>query len=525
MSFPRINPQTTANYRKLAQLAKAFSARRIVELFAQDAHRATKMSVATEALFLDYSKNLVPINIASEFIPLVQELGLESFMEACLSGEECNLTENRAVLHIALRDAREIFIRPQTQEFYQDIQATLTKMRAFVERVHSGEYLGYSQKPIRQIVNVGIGGSELGTKLVIKALESSASLAVDFISNIDISNLNEVWQRINPEETLFLVASKTYTTEETMTNAETLRRRMMALTGDFRLWQQQFIALTASSESAENWGISPENIFQFGEYIGGRYSLSSAIGLSIALSIGWENFTQLLMGMHEGDLHFFRSPWEKNIPFILAVLGYWYAEFFQHQVRGLFVYSHRLRHLVAYLQQLEMESNGKSCDRLGQAINYRTNPLLIGGVGTDVQHSFFQQIHQGTSLLSADFLTIASQTQEDFRHQSKLHAHFVAQTRALMLGQQSSDSFRNFQGNIPTNSLILSELNAFNLGFLIATCEHKVLVQGVLWNICSFDQFGVELGKVMSREILQNSAVNLDESSTLCWNYLSSKHR
>lgn len=525
MSFHTLNPQTTLSYSKLSKLANLMRSVRIEQLFAQDANRVEKMSVQTDFLFLDYSKNLAPAELATEFIAFAQELGLESFMESCLRGDNCNITEGRAVMHVALRDVHEFFLRAQTQTIYQNIQLTLQKMHSLVERVHKGEYLGYSHRKISRIVNIGIGGSELGPKLVISALDNLDSLPVDFISNIDSSNLNEAWNKIKPEETLFLVSSKTFSTEETLTNAETIRRRICKLTGDTHSWQQQFIAITANVKAAENWGILSENIFEFSEAVGGRYSLSGAIGLSIALSLGWENFANLLEGLHEGDLHFFRSPWEQNIPFILAIIGYWYGEFFHHQVRGLFVYSYRLRYFVDYLQQLEMESNGKSIDRLGQKINYLTNPLLIGGVGTNVQHSFFQQIHQGTSLLSADFLAIAFEKNQEQEHQNILHANFIAQTRALMLGDNHADPFRTFPGNIPTNSLILSELNAYNLGYLLAIYEHKVLVQGILWNICSYDQFGVELGKTMSREIMQNSKVNLDPSSKACLNYIFSKQR
>lgn len=519
MDFPTLNPKESVNYAKLAELANSMRGVRIAELFEQDQERATKMSVTTESLFLDYSKNLAPISLAMEFIPLAQELGLESFMEACLRGEKCNIFEQRAVLHLALRDSREIFIRPQTQEIYQDIQANLAKMQSLVEAVRSGEYRGFSGKKIARIVNVGIGGSDLGPRLVHAALRLPTSLPVDFISNIDISNLNEVWENIDPETTLFLIASKTFTTEESLTNASTLCQRFQAKIGDNTLWQKHFFALTANAKQAESWGILPENIFLFGEYIGGRFSLSGPIGLSVALSLGWQEFTDLLAGMHAADLHFFRSPWEQNIPFILAILGYWYSEFFLHQARGVFVYSHRLRYLVSYLQQLEMESNGKSVDRNGELINYLTNPLIIGGIGTDVQHSFFQQIHQGSQKLCADFIAVASQIDEDLLHQERLHANFLAQSRALMLGQKPPEPYRYFAGNIPSNTLIISRLNAYNLGYLLAVFEHKVMVQGVLWNICSYDQFGVELGKTMSREIL-NSQSELDASTLACLDFL-----
>lgn len=519
MAFPTLNPRHNPNYPQLARLADSVRQQRISELFTQDPKRVEKMSISQPALFLDYSKNLAPTSLASEFIPLVQSLGLESFMEACLCGENCNLFEQRAVLHVALRDCREIFIRPQTQQIYQDIQQNLANMRALVANVRTGNYRGYSGKKIARIVNIGIGGSELGPKLAYTALHTQDSLALDFVSNVDISNLNAVWARLDPETTLFLLASKSFNTQESLSNANSIRQRFQLYSQDNTAWQQHFFALTAKPSVAHSWGIRAEHIFPFGEYVGGRFSLASSIGLSLALSLGWEQFTQLLSGMHASDLHFFRSPWEQNIPFILAILGYWYTEFFAHQARGVFVYSYRLRHLLSYLQQLEMESHGKSVDRTGKLIDYPSNPLVIGGMGTDIQHAFFQQIHQGTTRLSADFICVARQADYDKEHQSKLHAHFLAQSRALMCGQQSSDAFRYFPGNIPSNSLILSELNPYNLGYLLATYEHKVMVQGVLWNLASYDQFGVELGKSMSQEILA-ATQGLDASTQACMDYL-----
>jgi len=485
----------------------------------------------------DFSTKLINDETFELLIKLAEETELKSSIDKMFSGDKINETEGRAVLHTALRDfsGKEIFV--DGQNIKPGIEKVLNQMKAFSERIISGEHKGFSGKEITDVVNIGIGGSDLGPVMVCSALKHfKTRLNVHFVSNVDGNHIAEVVKNLDPETTLFIIASKTFTTQETMTNAETAKNWFLK-SGKQEDVAKHFVALSTNIQSVKSFGIAEENIFEFWDWVGGRYSLWSAIGLSIALAVGYENFEQLLKGAHETDVHFQTADFKENIPVLMALLGIWYRNFFNSATYAILPYSQYLDRFPAYLQQGDMESNGKCVDRNGEFVDYETGPIIWGEPGTNGQHAFYQLIHQGTELIPADFIAYVKSCNPVSDHQEKLLANFFAQTEALAFGKTEEEviaefenqgkkeeeyqhlvNYKVFHGNTPTNSLLINELTPFSLGQLIALYEHKIFVQGVIWNVFSFDQFGVEIGKVLAGKVLSEleneEAVSSHDSST-----------
>ncbi|KAI0827001.1 glucose-6-phosphate isomerase [Trametes gibbosa] len=493
-------------------------------LFAQDPERFAKFSREYTSddpsvrILLDFSKNLITEPILATLLDLVREAQVETFRDKMFAGEHINTSEDRAVLHVALRNFDDFKI---SEAGVDEVDKVLAHIKEFTQAVRSGEWKGYTGKTINTIVNIGIGGSDLGPVMVTEALKSYAKrdLTAHFVSNIDGTHLAETVRECDPERTLFIIASKTFTTQETITNAESARDWFLATAKDKAHVAKHFVALSTNTKAVTAFGISEENMFQFWDWVGGRYSLWSAIGLSIALVIGYDNFEQLLRGAHAMDKHFKTAPLEQNLPVLLAVIGIWYNDFYGSQTQALLPYDQYLHKFADYFQQGDMESNGKSITKAGQRVNYQTGPIIWGAAGTNGQHSFYQLVHQGTKLIPADFLAPAT-THNPIAH-SKHHrillSNFFAQPEALAfgkteeevreeLGPNASDALvksKIFPGNRPSNSIIFPLLTPATLGSLIALYEHKIFTQGVVWGINSFDQMGVELGKVLAKNILK----------------------
>jgi len=503
-------------------------------LFQNNPNRGSEFSTTFGDFFFDYSKNRISEKTLELFQKAAKEIELKKQIDDLFSGEKINQTENRAVLHTALRDFTATNIDVDGKNIIPDIKQELSKMKDFCERVHSGIWKGYTGKTIKHIVNIGIGGSDLGPLMVTEALKSYKVKGIEshFVSNVDGSHLYQTLKKINPEETLFIVASKTFTTQETMTNAQSAKDWLIEKLVEKDSVSKHFIALSTNIEGVTNFGIDPENMFVFWNWVGGRYSLWSSIGLSIALNIGFDNFELLLKGAHEADNHFRTAPLSENIPFIMASLGVWYNNFFGADSHAVLPYDQYMHRFAAYLQQGDMESNGKSSDRNGKAVSYETGPVIWGEPGTNGQHAFYQLIHQGTKLIPADFIAFANSNNPISDHHPKLLSNFFAQPEALMNGKtkeevleelkQSGKSeneieslapFKVFEGNRPTNSFLIKELNPFNLGVLTAFYEHKIFVQGAMWNVYSYDQWGVELGKVLAKKILPELSSKADISN------------
>lgn len=515
--FPNVNPTSTPAWKKLEVHAEEIKKTHLRNLFNQDSERFNKFSLKTENLLFDYSKNL----ITTETIELLQELAkqckLDDARVAMFKGDLINKTENRAVLHTALRDftSKERFT--EGKNVLPDVMAVRNKMQAFCNKIHSGEWKGCNGKTIKYIVNIGIGGSDLGPQMVTEALKpyQHPQLTTYFVSNVDGSHIAETFKKINFDETLFLIASKTFTTQETMTNAHTAREWFLKSGGEEKDIRYHFAAISTNEEAVESFGIDKANMFEFWDWVGGRYSLWSAIGLSIALSIGYNNFEELLKGAHSADLHFQNNSFEKNIPVIMALIGVWYTNFFGVESEAILPYDQYLHRFAAYFQQGNMESNGKYIDRNGNRVNYSTGPIVWGEPGTNGQHAFYQLLHQGTMMIPADFIAPALSHNPIGDHHEKLLSNFFAQTEALMNGRTAEEvaalepntdeyirKYKVFEGNRPTNSFLLKKITPFSLGELVAFYEHKIFVQGVIWNIFSFDQWGVELGKKLANKIL-----------------------
>lgn len=505
------------------------------DLFAQEPQRFERFSIRFQPdsladdvdLLFDYSKNRVTERTMSLLFDLLRQADLATWIEAMFSGQKINNTEQRAVLHVALRNRSNRSILVDGEDVMPSVNAVLARMRTFSDAVRSGAWTGFSGKPITDIVNIGIGGSDLGPKMVTTALKpyAKADLRVHFVSNVDATDIAETLKLVQPETTLFLVASKTFTTQETMTNARTARAWLLDAAKDEAAVAKHFAALSTNAEGVAAFGIDTQNMFEFWDWVGGRYSLWSAIGLSIALYVGMDNFEALLAGAHAMDEHFRRAPLEENIPAIMAVLGIWYNNFFDAQTHAILPYDQYLAHFAAYFQQGDMESNGKSVTRAGDQSDYSTGPVIWGQPGTNGQHAFYQLIHQGTKLIPCDFLAAAQSHNPIGEHHAILVSNFLAQTEALMMGRrldeareevsglnQSDDQrtllaqAKTFGGNRPTNSLFYKKLTPAMLGALIALYEHKIFVQGVVWQINSYDQMGVELGKVLAKVILPELA-------------------
>jgi len=490
-------------------------------LFADDPGRFERFSLAVGPLFFDYSKNLVTTETVGLLIELARAAGVEDAARAMFSGLPINWTEHRSVLHVALRNRSNSPIEVDGVDVMPAVNAVLEKMHVFSDDVRSGRWSGATGKPIRTVINIGIGGSDLGPVMITEALGAfHDGPDVRFISNVDATDFVEKTRGLDPAETLFVVASKTFTTQETMTNAHTARRWLVGALGEVAV-TRHFVALSTNREAVTAFGIDPENIFEFWDWVGGRYSSWSAIGLTIAIAVGFDRFVELLEGGYEMDRHFVEAPFEENIPVLMAVLGVWYANFFDAQTHALLPYDQYLHRFPAYLQQGDMESNGKAVDRDGRRVGYTTGPIIWGEPGTNGQHAFFQLIHQGTRLIPCDFIGAANPAHPVGDHHAKLMANFFAQTEALMRGKtegevraeleargMSADEVdalaphKVFPGNRPSNTILLDRLTPRTLGMLIAAYEHKIFVQGVIWRINSFDQWGVELGKVLAKTVL-----------------------
>ncbi|EFD2685681.1 glucose-6-phosphate isomerase [Escherichia coli] len=518
-----INPTQTAAWQALQKHFDEMKDVTIADLFAKDGDRFSKFSATFgDQMLVDYSKNRITEETLAKLQDLAKECDLAGAIKSMFSGEKINRTENRAVLHVALRNRSNTPILVDGKDVMPEVNAVLEKMKTFSEAIISGEWKGYTGKAITDVVNIGIGGSDLGPYMVTEALRPYKNhLNMHFVSNVDGTHIAEVLKKVNPETTLFLVASKTFTTQETMTNAHSARDCFLKAAGDEKHVAKHFAALSTNAKAVGEFGIDTANMFEFWDWVGGRYSLWSAIGLSIVLSIGFDNFVELLSGAHAMDKHFSTTPAEKNLPVLLALIGIWYNNFFGAETEAILPYDQYMHRFAAYFQQGNMESNGKYVDRNGNVVDYQTGPIIWGEPGTNGQHAFYQLIHQGTKMVPCDFIAPAITHNPLSDHHQKLLSNFFAQTEALAFGKsrevveqeyrdQGKDPatlgyvvpFKVFEGNRPTNSILLREITPFSLGALIALYEHKIFTQGVILNIFTFDQWGVELGKQLANRIL-----------------------
>lgn len=537
--LPTINPTQTNAWKELENYFATFKGTQMKDMFAKDSQRAAKYSLQFEDIFVDFSKNLIDEKVMSLLLKLAEECGLKDAIEAEFTGEKINKTEKRSVLHIALRNRSNTPIYSDGKDVMPDVNRVLAQMKDFSEKIISGEWKGYTGKAIKSIVNIGIGGSDLGPLMVTEALKpyKKPNITSYFVSNIDGTHMAETLKKVDPETTLFIVASKTFTTLETMTNAQTAKDWFLKAAKDEKAVAKHFVALSTNAKAVSEFGIDTNNMFEFWDWVGGRYSLWSAIGLSIACNIGFENFQELLEGAHAMDKHFRNTDFSKNLPVILALIGIWYNNFYGAETEAILPYDQYMHRFSAYFQQGNMESNGKYVDRNGKEVSYQTGPILWGEPGTNGQHAFYQLIHQGTKMIPCDFMAPAISQNPIGDHHPKLLANFFAQPEALMMGktaeqvtaelkkQGKSDEdiamllpFMVFKGNIPTNSILFKKLTPRTLGSLIAMYEHKIFTQGIIWNIFSFDQWGVQLGKQLANVILpelkNNDAVSSHDSST-----------
>ena len=484
-------------------------------LFADDPQRGERMTVENEGIYLDYSKNRITDETMRLLVNLAKERGLQERIAAMFKGDKINITENRAVLHVALRAPRDERIIVDGVDVVPEVHAVLDKMAVFSEQVRSGQWHGYTGKPVRNIVNIGIGGSDLGPVMAYEALKhySKRDMTFRFISNVDGTDFEEATRDIGPEETLFIVSSKTFTTIETMTNAHSARSWILKALGNEEAVARHFVAVSTNTEKVVKFGIDKANMFGFWDWVGGRYSMDSAIGLSTMIAIGPENFRAMLSGFHSMDQHFCTAPFDKNMPVLMALLSVWYNNFFNAQTVAVLPYDQYLKRFPAYLQQLTMESNGKQVTLDGTVLNYQTGPIYLGEPGTNGQHSFYQLIHQGTKLIPCDFIGFCKTLNPLGNHHALLMANVFAQSEALAFGKTADEvraegtpdwlvPHRTFEGNRPSNTILAEKLDPETLGKLVALYEHSVFTQGVIWNIDSFDQWGVELGKVLANRII-----------------------
>lgn len=537
--LPTVNPTKTKAWKQLQKHAAQMENVSMRQLFAEDPKRADKLSLVKGDIHFDFAKNRINGDTLSLLINLAKETKVKEAISAMFSGKMINETEKRSVLHIALRNFGKTAIKSEGKDVMPDVRKVQNKMKAFCKSIHEGNHLGYTGKKIKSIVNIGIGGSDLGPLMVTEALKPYKIKDIEayFVSNIDGTHIVETLKKVNPETTLFLIASKTFTTQETMTNAHTAREWFLKKAKDEKHIVKHFVALSTNEVEVKKFGIDTKNMFEFWDWVGGRYSLWSAIGLSIALTIGYDNFEELLRGAYDTDEHFRKTPFEKNIPVIMALIGLWYTNFWAAESEAILPYDQYMHRFSAYFQQGNMESNGKSVNRNGKKVNYATGPIIWGEPGTNGQHAFYQLIHQGTPLIPCDFIAPAQSHNPTGDHHEKLLSNFFAQTEALMNGKTPAEvkaelkksgldnaainklmPFKVFDGNKPTNSFLIKKITPFTLGQLIAMYEHKIFVQGVIWNIFSFDQWGVELGKQLANKILpelkSDEAVTSHDSST-----------
>lgn len=529
---------TSKAYQYLSSHYIDIAPKHLKDLFAADPQRALKFSLQLDDILFDYSKNRIDDETIALLMQLARECKLAEAIDSFFSGELINETEHRAVLHTALRNQSDNTVLVEGQDVMPEIRRVLHQMKKFSESVISGSWKGYTGKAITDVVNVGIGGSDLGPVMVTEALKAYKNhLTMHFVSNIDGTDMVEALRGLNPETTLFLIASKTFTTQETMTNAHSAKDWLLADGAIEQDIAKHFVALSTNTEGVEAFGIDTANMFEFWDWVGGRYSLWSAIGLSISLSIGFDNFNELLAGAHAADVHFKETPFEENIPIVMGLLGIWYNNFFDAETHAILPYDQYMHRFPAYFQQGDMESNGKYVDRSGKKVDYQTGPIIWGEPGTNGQHAFYQLLHQGTKLIPCDFIAPAQSHNPIGNHHAILLSNFFAQTKALMNGKEEAQvidelkaagksdeeiemltPFKVFEGNRPTNSFLLKKITPRSLGTLIALYEHKIFTQGVIWNIFSFDQWGVELGKQLANEILPDlkdgQRVSYHDSST-----------
>ncbi|MAE71224.1 MAG: glucose-6-phosphate isomerase [Gemmatimonadetes bacterium] len=518
------DPSRSPAWRALATHHKNARSLKMNDLFDSDPRRFSRFSLRWREILFDYSKNRITHETLRLLLRLAEEAGLRESIDAMMRGDRINWTEDRAVLHTALRNRGKRGVRIDGADVMVDVHAVLDKMHSFSKRIRSGRWRGHTGKKIRTIVNIGIGGSDLGPLMISEALSPYAKTgpALRFVSNIDGSDFIEKSRDLDPEETLFVVSSKTFTTQETMTNAHSARSWLLRKLRSKEAIKRHFVAVSTNREGVEAFGIDPMNMFEFWDWVGGRYSSWSAIGLSVCLGIGFDHFVDLLAGAHGMDTHFRRASFEKNIPVLMALIGIWYNNFFGFETQAILPYDQYLHRFAAFLQQADMESNGKSVDRDGRRVRYQTGPIIFGEPGTNGQHAFYQLIHQGTKIIPCDFIGCIKTHNKLGDHHEKLMANFFAQPEALMRGRSAArveaemrtegmsearidalTPHKTFEGNRPSNTVLLDRLSPFNLGALIAAYEHKVFVQGVVWRVNSFDQWGVELGKVLAKRILR----------------------
>lgn len=537
MPLKNIDPTQTATWEKLENHYQQIRNISISDHFVSDSNRAPNFTIEWNDFLVDYSKNRLNSETLELLLELAKETGLSEAIDAYFNGEAINRTEGRAVLHTALRTNASASLKVEGVDIIPEVNQVRQKIKAFSNDIISGNKKGFTNKPFTDVVNIGIGGSDLGPAMVVDALKFYGNhLNLHFVSNVDGDHVHETLKKLNPETTLFVIVSKTFTTQETLSNALTAKAWFLkhASQADIAL---HFAAVSTNTAKIKEFGISSENVFPMWDWVGGRFSLWSAVGLSIALAVGYDNFESLLGGAREMDVHFKAAPFESNIPVILALLSVWYNNFYGAETEAIIPYTQYLQRLPAYLQQGIMESNGKSVDRNGNRVKYQTGTIIWGEPGTNSQHAFFQLIHQGTKLIPADFIGFKQSLYGDSDHHLKLMANFFAQTEALMAGKNEASvrnelqqqgltseelnallPFKIFEGNKPTNTLLIERLTPHNLGALIAMYEHKIFVQGVIWNIYSYDQWGVELGKQLANTILKDltgDSIDIHDTSTL----------
>ena len=523
MALPNVNPTTTASWKKLQAHFEAVKDVHMKDLFAKDGERANKFTVKWDDFYVDFSKNRITEETLKYLLQLAGDVKLKDAIKSQFSGETINETEGRSVLHTALRAPKDADFKVDGVNVMPEIYQVKQKIEGFTNEVVSGSRKGYTGKAFTDIVNIGIGGSDLGPAMVVDSLQYYKNhLTTHFVSNVDGDHVNEVIKKLDPETTLFVIVSKTFTTQETLSNANTLKAWFLKTANDDAI-SKHFVAVSTNIEKVKGFGIDGNNIFPMWDWVGGRFSLWSAVGLSVSLAVGYENFDSLLKGANKMDEHFKNEDFDSNIPVILALISVWYNNFFGAESEAIIPYSQYLNQFATYLQQGIMESNGKSVDRNGNPIDYQTGTIIWGEPGTNSQHAFFQLIHQGTKLIPADFIGFTKSLHGNQDHQDKLTSNFLAQTEALLNGKSEAEvvaegtspkitPFKVFQGNKPTNTIFINKLSPESLGKLIAMYEHKIFVQGIIWNIFSYDQFGVELGKQLASKILQEFSGN--ESNT-----------
>ena len=528
MALPNVNPTTTASWKKLMHHFTDAQHLKMKDLFAEDTARADKFTINWDDFYVDFSKNRITEETFKYLLQLADEVKLKEAIESQFSGEKINKTEGRAVLHTALRAPETATVIVDGANVIPEVYKVKRKIETFTNQVVNGDRKGYTGKTFTHVVNIGIGGSDLGPAMVVDALQFYKNhLTTLFVSNVDGDHVNEVIKKLNPETTLFVIVSKTFTTQETISNANTIKSWFLESASENDI-AKHFVAVSTNLDAVKSFGVDANNVFPMWDWVGGRFSLWSAVGLSISLAVGYNNYASLLEGAHKMDVHFKTADFDKNIPVVLGLISIWYNNFFKAESEADIPYSQYLNQFATYLQQGIMESNGKSVDRNGDAIDYETGTLIWGEPGTNSQHAFFQLIHQGTKLIPADFIGFVKSLHGNQDHQDKLISNYLAQTEALLNGKTKAEvieegtldtivPFKVFEGNKPTNTIFINKLTPESLGKLIAMYEHKIYVQGIIWNIFSYDQFGVELGKQLASKILKEfsgEAKNQHDNST-----------